>query len=487
MNIYKYAINTLLSGLLLTGCNLDFDPTAAVSSSSLSEEDYEYLLIGAYSAAHNFSMGHQYVIDDICADNLDNAVSPLSTGKFEDYDVCNVQGSSYRLESMWEELFTALQTTNNAITVMESAEQTEEMMELIAQAKIIRCWEYQRLVAMWGDVPLLTEPTNELVPRDDEEEIWQLMVEDCEYAAEYGPSFSDPAYVSEVAGKAMLARVLCIAPEGVRDLDRAAELAEEVLSYSNFELAADPNTIWLDKNSDEMIFMFENTTTDGDGISPGWFLRAWEWEIEQFKEAGGDPGKAANGRHMFTVDMSLFNAFEDGDLRKEASIRDLRCEGHQETVYLDCIKYPNDTGGYDDPWPIIRIAEMYLIAAEAKGYPEGVNRLNELRVVRGLNELETGSDITSDNFMEKSMQERRVELCFEGHRWYDLRRWWNMGTEGQESVLQLRSYQNGEASGSRPTASDYMNLDDDGHNLLLPLPASAITNNPNLLPNNPGY
>ncbi len=478
-------ICTLVSFVCLTGCGLDFVPTSAVSSSSLEEEDYEFLLVGAYSAAHEFSMGHIYVLDDICADNLDNAVSPLSTGWFSDYDVCNVSDNTYKLNTSWEELFTALQTTNNVINLMEEAEETDDMKSMIAQAKIIRCWEYQRLVSLWGDVPLLTEPTTELVSRNSESEIWKLMVEDCEYAVEYAPVFTSSGYVSSVAAKAMLARVLCIGPEEVQDLNKAATLAEEVIADNTFALADDPKTIWVDKTSNEMVFQFDNTSEDG--ISPGWFLRAWQWEIDQYLEAGGEQGDAANGRHMFTVDMSLYNAFEDGDKRKDASIRDLRCEGHMETVYLDCIKYPNNSGQYDDPWPIIRIAEMYLISAEAQGYPNGVARLNELRGKRGLSALAVGTDITADNFMEKIMQERRVELCFEGHRWYDLRRWWNMGEDGQESVLALRSYQNGEAAGSRETASDYMNIADDGHNLLMPLPATAVTNNPNLLPDNPGY
>lgn len=469
----------------LAGCELDFVPQTSISSSNLNEEDYQYLLVGAYSAAHNFSMGHQYVIDDICADNLSNAVSPLSKGNFEDYDVCNVQGNSYRLQYLWEELFTALQTCNNAINLMEAAEQADEMTGMIAQLKVIRCWEYQRLVSLWGDVPLLTELTDEMVARDPEIEIWKLMVEDCEYAIDHAPEFTGSEYVSSIAAKAMLARVLCIAPEGVRDTQRAATLAEEVIASPLFALADDPKRIWLNKDSNELIFMFKNS--DIDGVSPGWFLRAWQWEIDQLVEAGGTKGEAANGRHMFTVDLSLLNAFELGDKRKDASIRDLRCEGHRESVYLDCIKYPNNTGLFDDPWPVIRIAEMYLIAAEAVGYPNGVARLNDLRTVRGLQPLTAGTDITADNFMKRIMQERRVELCFEGHRWYDLRRWWNMGEAGKQAVLELRSYQNGESAGSRPTASDYMNIANDGHNLLLPLPASILTSDPNLLPNNPGY
>jgi hypothetical protein len=152
---------------------------------------------------------------------------------------------------------------------------------------------------------------------------------------------------------------------------------------------------------------------------------------------------------------------------------------------FDCVKYPSTNAA--DPWPVIRIAELYLISAEAQGYPGGVERLNQLRQVRGIRPLTEGTDITADNFTHRIMQERRVELFAEGHRWYDLRRWFNSGESGRKAVLNFRKYQPGEAAGSKPFASESMDIADDGHNLLWPVPQTAIDNDPNLKPQNPGY
>lgn len=107
--------------------------------------------------------------------------------------------------------------------------------------------------------------------------------------------------------------------------------------------------------------------------------------------------------------------------------------------------------------------------------------------MRGLKALVTGTDITADNFIDRMMAERRVEFYAEGLRWYDLRRWFNSGEAGKKAVLAFRKYQPGEAAGSRPQASETMQIDDDGHNLLWPVPQTAIDNDPNLLPQNPGY
>jgi hypothetical protein len=147
------------------------------------------------------------------------------------------------------------------------------------------------------------------------------------------------------------------------------------------------------------------------------------------------------------------------------------------------VKYPSYDGA--DPWPIIRVGELYLISAEAQGYPAGVTRLNELRAKRGLQPLVAGTDINESNFLQKIIEERRLELFVEGSRWYDLRRLWNSGESGRQAVLNLRTLQPGETS--REGASQSMDISEDGHNLLWPVPQTAIDNNPALLPQNSGY
>ena len=154
------------------------------------------------------------------------------------------------------------------------------------------------------------------------------------------------------------------------------------------------------------------------------------------------------------------------------------------TTTRDLVKYPGPNG--TDPYPIVRIAEMYLIAAEAEGREKGLKWLNALRASRGLKAL-TAADIADDDAYEaRIMQERRVEFVGEGLRWYDLRRWFNRNAAGKKAVLQLRCYQTGETTGSRRTASDAMNISEDGHELLWPVPTVARDNN-SALSQNPGY
>lgn len=87
----------------------------------------------------------------------------------------------------------------------------------------------------------------------------------------------------------------------------------------------------------------------------------------------------------------------------------------------------NTTNTRTVPFPVIRLAELYLNIAEcyaAKGQTqEALDNLNKVRERAGIPALTT-ADLTSDMpLMEWIRNERFVELWGEGHRYFDLRRW----------------------------------------------------------------
>jgi starch-binding outer membrane protein, SusD/RagB family len=155
------------------------------------------------------------------------------------------------------------------------------------------------------------------------------------------------------------------------------------------------------------------------------------------------------------VDPSLIAAYEPGDVRRDASIAPARPGFHQ------ALKYPSGLTG-TDPFYINRIAEMYLISAEASAEAAnnpaaGIARLNEVRVRRGLSPVAPASMAA---FRDAILQERRVELAFEGVRWTDLKR-------------------TGRAINVLPNVTS-------PNQLLYPVPTTELDVNPNLV-QNPGY
>ncbi len=472
---YLHIISGIALSLSLASCKLDYNPTDAIANSTLTEDDYQYLLVGVYDGAQQFSMGLQNVQDDVAADNLN------SRSWCTDIDNNTCTGTSYNINGWWNQLYYRIQLANNLINLIEAkSTPTQQDKEIEAQARVIRAWLYQRVVTFWGDAPLvMSSDEAENCSRAPEADIWKQMKEDLEYGVENAPAYSNKAEVSNIAAKALLARLLLIGPSEVQDKSRAYQLAEEVISNGQFTLADDFEDIFHKKTSSEMILAWENNSSDSG--SPGWFLRSNLVNNYNTANGAGAAGYGDLGRYEFPVDEALWNAFEPGDTRKAGSVRHLEYDG-KETY--DVTKFPSYDGA--DPYPVVRIAEMYLISAEAQGYPNGLTRLGELRSKRGLSPL-TVADITgNDDFIAHIMQERRVEFIAEGFRWYDLRRWFNSGEAGKKAVLALRKYQTGEAAGSRSTASEHMNISDDGHELLWPISTTARDNNPNLT-QNPGY
>ena len=112
-----------------------------------------------------------------------------------------------------------------------------------------------------------------------------------------------------------------------------------------------------------------------------------------------------------------------------------------------------DNSGY-----VLRLAEVYLIRAEASGRSAGLPDLNTLRESRGLADL-TGADVPdSTSFLNAVLDERRAELNFEGHRLFDLARTGNVG-----SILGA------------------------GVNPIMPIPQREIEGTNNIVKQNPGY
>ncbi len=115
-----------------------------------------------------------------------------------------------------------------------------------------------------------------------------------------------------------------------------------------------------------------------------------------------------------------------------------------------------------DPAYVIRIAELYLIRAEArikKTSPDISGALSDLNKVRGRADIPDFESSDKNVITQAIEDENSIEFAFEPHRWFDLVRTKRVGT-----VLGL-------------TNTDYW---------LFPLPASDILSDPDV-EQNPGY
>ncbi len=341
--------------------------------------------------------------------------------------------SGSTMSGEWNGFYSALYQVNNTMYVAKRFPDSPIAKVTLGEAYYFRAWIYLNLTTRFGGVPLLRENTQEIVPRATEDECWELIYEDITEAVNMLGTSSSYYYVSQDAAKALKARI-CLY---MGKKDEAKNLAEELINSGRYRLDSFENifnTYPSRKNNSETIFAFLCQDSAQSSIRIGNEFYSYDYEHK--------------GKGTYSVPKSFFDAWEANDNRKARSVI-------FEGGYYRLNKYPAGQGG-TDPVNVSRIAEMYLISAEAQGYPNGVARLNELREARGLG----GVSVTNEgNFLDAVLSERRFELFGENHRYYDLVR-----TGKAIETLGIKEFQ-----------------------LLFPIPDTEITKSKKILVQNPGY
>jgi hypothetical protein len=186
---------------------------------------------------------------------------------------------------------------------------------------------------------------------------------------------------------------------------------------------------------------------------------------------------AAPGTSNNTVSPQLLNAFEANDQRRSNWIGFITAAG--KTYYYP-YKYKVQTGGapLTEYVMVLRLAEQYLIRAEARVHEGNINGavadLNVIRSRAGLTNYAGATDQSS--LLTAILHERQVELFTEwGHRWFDLNR--ALNTSSTVNVNTVMSVVTPFKGGTWST---------DGHQQLYPIPGNDIQIDPKLT-QNPGY
>lgn len=171
--------------------------------------------------------------------------------------------------------------------------------------------------------------------------------------------------------------------------------------------------------------------------------------------------------------------------------------GYYLKKYLDSttdISSSTGSGGKRHSWVTFRLGEFYLNYAEAVfnylGSADATDAVFTMSPVEAVNKVRNREDVkmpdfpsgmSADEFIQKYRRERMVELAFEGHRFWDVRRW--KDGDSQKNIIEMQITKNGDNyTYQRVTKSRYWN----DKMYLFPIPDSEMRKNPNLT-QNPGW
>ncbi len=439
---YIYLIGSML--LLATACNiLDVEPQNAIPASEAFKDKNGITrgINGAYSALQSLSYyGRSYgIFADLAADNLVHPPNATSVS-YAEIDNNSILPENESVDGVWTAIYDGINVANNVIAQvpgipgMTDAEKKAALGELY----FIRALNHFNLLNYFGAIPVKTTPTIGVddinVPRDEVNAVYASIIADLQQAATDLPAGGSKIRASRHAANALLARVYLYQ----KDYTKAVSAANEVINSGNYQLLANFGDVFSGEETGESIFEVDFTPLDKNRIA--------EYNFPL----------SLNGRREVAPSDGLIAKFTTADERLGASIAYTGGAPY-------AIKY-NDLSTGSDNVIVLRLAEMYLIRAEATAQLAGnlQSVKDDLNTIRFRASLPGTTANTQAALLTAIEEERRLEFAFEGQRWFDLVR------TGRATVL-------------LPTVTS-------ANKTLFPIPLSEIltNNNPGMY-QNPGY
>lgn len=415
---------------LMTSCDdkLDVSPTESIDQAQAlaTEKDVIVTLIGAYDGLQR---SETYGGDFMTLSELyGNSEDIFFTGTFAALsDIWNneVVSTNGNAEDSWTWAYNTINRCNNVLSALDkitSSTDTRDRVE--GEAKFIRSAMYFELVRLyaktWDDgsnttnpgVPLILQPTRSVTDADYKArssvaDVYAQIIADLTSAEELLPEEND-IYANKTAAAAIMSRVKLMqgaigeTPSQLAALAEARDAADRAISYGTNSLEATFESLWftyLDNagnSPSEYIFSMKVTTQDGVNALNTYF--------------GISVGDGTSGRGDCNITNEHLAKYEAGDARGEFFVE----VGGQNYSMKHLDTYGNV--------PIVRLAEMYLTRAETNfrlGTSIGADPVDDVNMIRERAELDPLASIAD---VETILNERYLELAFEGSRLHDIKR-----------------------------------------------------------------
>lgn len=413
----KSTIFSLLLLLTVSSCSdfLDVKPLESISDAVTITDQNSALtaLRGVYSA---LASGDYYgtsfqSVGYLSGDNIQWTGSQSQVQEFINHRV-NADNST--IAAVWNGIYRTINRANNVLakvpTVTDPALTTTLKNQYLGEAYAIRALAYFDLARTFGGVPLITSPTvkptdNYGIKRSAQADTYAQVLRDLEAAEPLLPATTDRYRVTQKTVFALKARYYLYQKDYAKADDYATRLIGDA---ANYRLLKPFGAFFQSdaRGTAESVFeIFYNGTTEVNSHRGQW----------QPQTNGGTRQWAPNDALV-----TLLNNPAVGGTRSTLIARD------NQNRWYGNLYYRNPAS---DPTYIFRIAEAYLIRAEARAQrsaaqqdklPEALADLNAVRDRAGLTALTVATVTTKEAVLLAVENERRVEFALEPHRWFDL-------------------------------------------------------------------
>ncbi|WP_069131544.1 RagB/SusD family nutrient uptake outer membrane protein [Rhodohalobacter halophilus] len=397
---------TILAVFLISCDVLDTEPQASLDANTALTDgaSAQAVLLGAYSRMQvtPYYGAHFTLSPDLAADNA------RYQGFFDSQLEINsgsVPISNFWISTAWVNIYRVVNIANLLIAevpnIADDAFSSRD--RVLGEAHAIRALAYFDLLRVFGyhfdvsspyGMPLLLEPIENndfnLIPdleRSGVADTYQQILDDLNTAIGLMQGYVDNTAMSYWAAVALRARVNLYAG----NYGAAFDDADDVIENGPFSLVEDVQDLF-DTTSPTSESIFDLVFSDQDQSS----LYVFTFQ-----------------RDEYNVDPDLTGAIEAGDDRAGLFVFE---RGSDRPVKWS---NPNNANNVK----VLRLGEMFLIRSEAAVFDSndpnaGLDDLNEIRDRAGLGDVGPFANI--DEYVDALLQERRIELNYEGHRFFDL-------------------------------------------------------------------
>lgn len=466
-----------LCSLLLVSCSEDFmnkQPSDQLSDETFykSKEDFDMALTACYGTIQNHELYTWSVAYTECmTDNGYSYMNQLSSTTISQGPITPTSGGVDRIYNAQYKNLARYNIFLKKLDEYIGSDMTDnERAKMEAEVRLLRALSYLDLYCYYGSIPLVLEPLTyetQDQPRAESSVIYDQIITDLDFAIANLPNVSyneGKGHLIKSAAQVVKARALLFEAyddNGVARQDVMSEvkgITSDIIQTGYYRIAPTYRALFCEdqgeqKNNPEYIFavnylgpnnnatsfydwgVFVNyigTADAGGGINPLKNL-ADEYEFKDgssFSETNSlyNPANVYENRdpRMAKTMFSGTCAFENGFTHKPsgASFTDFY---FWKIISEDDARNPRGNN-WSSNWPLMRYAEVLLMFAEAANEVDGPtdavrNAINQVRDRADVKMPAIPAGLTKDQMREKIRKERRIELCFEGFRFNDLKRW----------------------------------------------------------------
>ena len=489
MKLKYNLIAIALLGFSFSSCSdfLEQNPQTDLSENDFykTADDILSAVNGVYSSLQEGDIyGNWYVFGEIPSDNTRNQLSGSVTTQNE-FDQFYIDTQNSMIANFWKAAYKVINRTNTILGRIDGIEiNTELANRYKLECKFIRALMYFNLVRVYGDVPLVLKEISISesydILREPKENVYNQIIADLKEAQDLPVSYStaEDGRATQGAAKALLANVYMT----LHKYAEAETILAEIINSGRYSLLENtPGSLNIDGYKNVFSPVNHNSK---EGIFEIQFLKGGYGEGSNYAnnfapENSGTNVVAVGGTGGNNIpEMDIYNAYEEGDLRRDFSMSLGYYDNRKNNEWVESryvckfMDVPYQNNDASNNYPVIRYADVILMYAEALNQngktAEACKYLNMTRrrgfgyqttkTKNGTITLQPGTD--KDQFALMVEQERRVELAFENHRWFDLIR-----TGRAVEVMRSKGFSLNET------------------NLICPIPQKQIDVNPKLTQN----